>query len=241
MGKGLMGSDSFAALTLLVRGILFDMDGVLISSIAADERSWLRWARFHHMEETFSLQSTHGRRTIDTIRAARPDLDLAVEVNRMEAFDAEEQGGVLALPGAKSLVAGLPAGAWTVVTSASERMMRQRLALVGMEAPPNAVSADHVAHGKPHPEPYERGARMLGLAPSECLVIEDAPAGVRAGKAAGCAVLAVLTSHGAEELEEADWIVPSLEGVTAMRSLDGRVEVRLSVLAGGQLSVPPRF
>lgn len=241
MGKGLMRGDSSTVLTLLVRGILFDMDGVLISSIAADERSWLRWARFHDMEETFSIQSTHGRRSIDTIHAVRPDLDLAAEVNRMEEFDAEEQGGVLALPGAKSLVAGLPAGAWTVVTSASERMMRQRLSLVGIEAPQNAVSADQVANGKPHPEPYERGARVLGLAPAECLVIEDAPAGVRAGKAAGCAVLAVLTSHSAEELAEADWIVPSLEGITAMRSLDGRVEVRLSVLAGGELSVPPRI
>jgi len=224
-----MVSNPLAPLILHVRGILFDMDGVLISSINSDERSWSRWARLHNMEGTFSIQSTHGRRTIDTLRALRPDLDLAVELKRLEEFDAEEQDGVLALPGARSLIATLPANAWTIVTSDSERVMRQRLPFAGITPPNSIISADHVTHGKPHPEPYISGARILGLAPSECLVIEDAPAGIKAGKAAGCRVLAVLSSHSADDLAGADWIIPSLECVTATRAHDGTIAVRLSV------------
>src|ERR1019366_6528908 len=111
-------------LTVHVRGVLFDMDGVLISSTGSDEGCWLRWARLHGMEGAFSLQSTHGRRAIDTLRALRPDLDPSIELRRLEDFDAEDLNGVAALPGVQSLIAALPANAWTIVTSASERLMR---------------------------------------------------------------------------------------------------------------------
>ena len=218
---------SLAHLTLHVRGVLLDMDGVLISSTGSDERSWLRWARIHGMEGAFSLQSTHGRRTIDTLRALRPDLDPMVELIRLENFDAEDQNGVIALPGAKSLIAALPENAWTIVTSASTGLMKNRLQFVGITLPQNFISADNVTYGKPHPEPYELGARILCVKPPECLVIEDAPSGIKAGKAAGCKVLAVLSSHSADALAEADWIVPSLDHVTAIQANDGTIAIRL--------------
>ena len=134
-------------ITLRVRAILFDMDGVLVSSIGADERSWLRWARLHGMADTFSIHSTHGRRTVDTIRAVRPDLDLATELRRMEDFDAEDTTGTLLYPGVRELLAGLAPNQWCIVTSASERILRHRLALFGVALPQHLVTADHVTNG----------------------------------------------------------------------------------------------
>ena len=201
-------------ISLHVRAILFDMDGVLVSSIAADERSWLRWTRFHNMEDSFSIHTTHGRRTIDTIRAVRPDLDLATELRRMEDFDAEDTAGTLLYPGVRELLAGLAPTQWSIVTSASERILRHRLALFGVPLPPHLVTAENVTLGKPNPEPYRLGAAQLGLAPADCLVLEDAPSGIRAAKAAGCSVLAVASSHEPNELREADWIIPSLLALT---------------------------
>ena len=213
-----------------VRAILFDMDGVLVSSIAADERSWLRWARLHGMEDTFSIHSTHGRRTVDTIRAVRPDLDLATELRRMEDFDAEDTTGTLLYPGVRELLTSLPPTQWSIVTSASERILRHRLALFGVPLPPHVVTAESVTHGKPDPEPYRLGARQLGLPPGDCLVLEDAPSGIRAAKAAGCQVLAVASSHQPEELIEADWVIPSLLNLTLTPAPAGALLCRFTSL-----------
>ena len=202
--------------TLYARAILFDMDGVLVDSTASDERCWLRWAQLHGMEGTFSLHATHGRRAVDTIRALRPDLDPYAELRRLEDFDAEDTTGTSALPGAITLLANLPPTAWAIVTSAPSRLAKSRLHVAGIPLPHHLISADDVAHGKPHPEPYELGAKQLGLAPSDCLVIEDSPAGIQSAKAAGCQTLAVLTSHAIDALAAADWIVPSLDHVAAL-------------------------
>ncbi len=200
--------------TLRVRAILFDMDGVLVSSIGADERSWLRWAHLHGIEDTFSIHSTHGRRTVDTIRATLPHADLATELRRMEDFDAEDTTGTLLYPGVRDLLASLAPSQWSIVTSASERILRHRLSLFGVTLPPQVVTAESVTRGKPDPEPYRIGAAQLGLASTDCLVLEDAPSGIRAAKAAGCSVLAVASSHAPGELHEADWIIPSLLALT---------------------------
>jgi sugar-phosphatase len=217
-----------------VRGVLFDMDGVLISSTAADELSWLRWARLHGMESTFSLLATHGRRTIDTVRAVRPDLDPDVEVARLEDLDAESEEGMELLPGVTRLIDSLPPRTWTVVTSASHRIMMGRLQAAGFAVPRRVVTADSVQHGKPHPEPYLLGASVLGLDPADCLVIEDAPSGIAAGKAAGCRVLAVATSHPVEELRAADWVVGSLEQVTVSAQESGESPIILCVRSANQ-------
>lgn len=213
--------------TISVRGILFDMDGVLISSTGADERCWLRWAKHHNMEGTFSLQSTHGRRALDTLRALRPDLDPVTEQRRLEDYDTEDYSQLLVLPGVERLLSSLPADHWTIVTSATERLLQGRLGHAKLPMPAALVSAEKVIHGKPHPEPYQAGARLLGLPPADCLVIEDSPAGIASGKAAGCPVLAVLSSHTRGELEGADWFVASLEQVSAISELDGTLSIRV--------------
>ena len=204
-----------------VRGVLFDMDGVLISSTGSDERAWGKWAAFHSMQGAFSIQSTHGRRAIDSLRALRPDLDPLVEAQRLEAFDAESPEGIAVLPGVRRLLAKLRLSQWGIVTSASDALMRRRLESVGITVPPTIVTADNVQLGKPDAEPYQLGAMQLGLTPAGCLVIEDAPNGIRAGKLAGCKVLAVIGSHSAAELCEADWIVASLDLVRISISQDG--------------------
>ncbi|WP_158824371.1 HAD-IA family hydrolase [Granulicella sp. S156] len=206
-----MSAPDSKGLKISVRAVLFDMDGVLISSIEADERSWLRWAKLHGMEATFSIHSTHGRRTIDTIRALRPDLDLTTELERMEDFDAEDTAGLTVYPGVRELLAGLQPTQWSIVTSASDRVMRHRLGTLGLPVPPKVVTSESVSLGKPSPEPYQLGASQLGLIPADCLVIEDSPSGIRAAKTAGCFVIAVASSHAPEELKEADWIVESLK------------------------------
>jgi mannitol-1-/sugar-/sorbitol-6-phosphatase len=217
------------SLTITVRGILFDMDGVLISSTGADERCWLRWAKHHRMEGTFALQSTHGRRAIDTLRALRPDLDPVIEQRRLEDYDAEDHSGLIILPGVETLLASLPADRWTIVTSATVRLLEGRLGYAKLPMPAVLVSADMVANGKPHPEPYLTGAKLLGLAPADCLVIEDSPAGVASGKAAGCRVLAVLSSHPQSELTAADWFVASLQQVSVASQPDGTLGIRLDI------------
>ena len=201
---------------IAVAGLLFNMDGVLVQSTDGDERCWTRWAAHHGFTATFELHRTHGRRAADTIREYCPELDargLADHLVQLDSFAAEELDGVVAYPGVVALLASIPSYRWTVVTSASESMMRSRLAAAGITAPRQAVGGDTVRFGKPNAEGYLRGAAILTRQPQECLVIEDAPAGIRAGKAAGCSVLAVASSHRPEELQEADWIVASIDRI----------------------------
>lgn len=201
---------------IAVASLLFDMDGVLVRSTHGDERCWMRWAAHYGFSENFDLRRTHGRRAVDTIREYLPTLTdeaIAGHLAKLDAFADEERFGVVAYPGAIEFLASIPPYRWTVVTSASEKMMRSRLRAAGIMAPRHAVGGDTVSMGKPHPEGYLRAAAILTRRPDECLVIEDAPAGVRAGKAAGCLVLAVASSHHPGELQEADWIVASIDQI----------------------------
>ncbi len=195
-------------------GILFDMDGVLVCSTGGDERCWRRWAEHHKLQ--LDIRRTHGRRAADTLREHLPGADNDIikdHLAQLDRFAAEEQTGVLAYPGVKQLLETLPPYRWTVVTSASESMMRDRLRGAGIIAPAQVVAGDHVAKGKPDPEGYRRGAALLSRRPADCVVLEDAPAGVRAGKRAGCRVIGVLSSHAPDELHEADWLVQSIDRI----------------------------
>jgi sugar-phosphatase len=196
-----------------VRGILFDMDGVLVSSIGSVERSWTKWALMRDVKPALAIQTAHGRRSIEAIRVLRPDLDAEIENAQIEALEIEDKEGVEALAGVSELTRKLPPGSWTVVTSATCRLSKVRMSLAGITPPARWIAADEVANGKPHPEPYLRGAELLGLPPSECLVIEDSASGAKAGHAAGCKVLATTFSHSIESLDAADWIVDSLNHV----------------------------
>lgn len=198
---------------LAVRGVLFDMDGVLMSSLGSVERSWNRYALSRGVDPELAVRLAHGRRAIETVRLLRPDLDPQEELGLVEAWEIADGEGIGVLPGVRDLIAALPKNSWAIVTSATERLARSRLAFVGIPIPEHLVTSETVNRGKPHPEPYLHAAQLIGAAPPDCVVIEDSPAGVASGKAAGCHVLGVLTTHSAESLADADWRVPTLAAV----------------------------
>jgi mannitol-1-/sugar-/sorbitol-6-phosphatase len=206
-----------ASSPVLVRcqGILFDMDGILISSLASVERSWTKWARQRLLDPACVLSLIHGRRAIESVAMLRPDLDPAAELALIEDIELADGEGITVLPGVRELLAALPRDRWTVVTSATERLARMRLVASGFTLPERLVTADTVTEGKPHPAPYFAGAALLGFAPEECVVFEDSASGVAAGCAAGCIVVGTTFSHEAEHLECANYLVRDLTGVTA--------------------------
>jgi sugar-phosphatase len=195
------------------KGLLFDMDGVLVSSLGSVERSWQTWAERHGLDVRETIKTAHGMRAIETVRTLKPDADHAAELKVIEDLEVEDNDGLEVLDGVASILQLLPQKYWTIVTSATERLARSRLAFAGIPVPRDIITADMVADGKPHPEPYLKGAKILGLAPGDCVVIEDSPSGSRSGHAAGCKVLATTFSHRVDQLEAADWIVESLGNV----------------------------
>lgn len=196
---------------LEVQGILFDMDGILVSSLGSVERSWTKWGAMRGVDGAKAIATAHGQRAIETIRALRPDLNDEEELAVIEQIEIDDKEGISVLPGIPELLNSLPAGSWTVCTSATMRLARIRMEHAGLRVPKRFITADMVANGKPHPEPYLRGAELLGFSPERCLVFEDAPAGCAAGKAAGCTVIATLFSHTREQLAAADYLLPTLE------------------------------
>lgn len=211
-----MASSLFSS-PILVRcqGILFDMDGILISSLGSVERSWTIWANMRGIDPESSLKTAHGRRAIETVAMLRPDLDSEAELKILEDLEIADNEGLRALPGVCELLQSLPADRWTVVTSATEKLARARLADGGIPVPARLVTANQVTRGKPHPEPFIAGAALLGFKPEECVVFEDSASGVIAGRAAGCTVIATTFSHPVESLEAAHYLVEDLTGVTA--------------------------
>lgn len=204
-------------------GLLFDMDGVLVSSIASVTRSWRKWAAHYGLPNADTFEVTHGVRALDLMLAAKPDVDPVEGLKIIEDIEVNDVADTEVLAGARALLASLPLERWAIVTSATYRLLVARLEAAGLPVPENIVSADRVTNGKPHPEPYEKGAALIHAAPSECVVFEDAPSGVGAGVAAGCRVLGVLGTHSEEELRAAGatWVVRSLEAVKALSTEDG--------------------
>lgn len=182
------------------------------------------------VDPDYALSVIHGRRTIDSVRALRPDLDDEAETNIIEDLEIEDTDGLVVLPGVCDLIERLPRGCWTVVTSATDRLARVRLATGGIPVPGRLVSADNVHEGKPSPAPYLAGAELLGVAPADCVVFEDSASGVASGRAAGCTVIATTFSHRSEHLEDADYIVPDLTGIAVQIAGDA-IELRFLPLA----------
>jgi len=214
--------------------ILFDLDGVLMDSRVCVERHWTRWANGHGIDVGHVLAEAHGRRSIDTIRAVAPALDVEAEARLLEDSEAVDFDGVATLPGAVRLLETLPPGSWTVVTSGTRALATGRLTHGGLPIPEQLITADDVERGKPDPDPYLAGAAALSIAPAECLVIEDAPAGIEAGNAAGMTVLGLATTFEVIELAAADYVAGSLADVelgSATELPDGRFSLEL-VLAG---------
>ena len=192
-----------------VQALLFDIDGTLVDSTPVVERTWRVWAAKRGMDAEEILRVCHGRRSEDTIADLLPVPERAAaveELARMELADLDE---VTALPATTTLLPALPRNRWAAVTSGSQELMRARLAAAGLPVPDVLIAADDVSAGKPDPEGYLKAAAALGYDIEQCLVIEDAPAGLAAGRAAGAKTLAVATSHDAAELT-ADAVVEDL-------------------------------
>jgi sugar-phosphatase len=206
------------------------MDGVLVSSIGSVDRSWKLWAKLYNVPDADNFQVPHGVRAMDVIHMLKPEFSEAQAAEGLrviEQMEVEDTGGLAVLPGAKALLSSLPADRWAIVTSATHRLTLARLEAAGLPVPDRLITGDMVQRGKPDPEPYRRGAELLGLAPADCIVVEDAPSGVGAGLAAGSRVLGVLNTHPAEDLEHATWIANSLEQVQAHFSGD---QLKLQIL-----------
>jgi mannitol-1-/sugar-/sorbitol-6-phosphatase len=208
--------------------LLFDMDGVLIDSTPAVARVWRRWALEHGFNPEEVVARAHGRPSLTTVREYLPNANHEAENREVERREIEDIEGVVPLPGALELLASLPADRWTIVTSCTRRLAEVRLRAAGLPLPKKLITSNDVTHGKPYPEPYLKGAAILGFPPADCVVLEDAPAGVRAGKAAGAKVIAFKTTVQESALREAgsDWI---LNNCSDIRVLDVRNGLKLEL------------
>src|SRR6266403_3731529 len=197
------------------RGVLFDLNGVLVDSTPAVARVWAGWAHKHGFNPDEVVKKAHGRPSITTIRELLPHADHAVEDREVERREIADVEGVVPLPGAMELLKALPLERWAIVTSCTGALANVRIAAAGLPRPRHLVTSTDVKHGKPDPEPYLKGAQTLDVSASECIVIEDAPAGIRAGKAAGARVIALRTTASDAELQQAgaDWIDDNCAGI----------------------------
>lgn len=195
--------------------LLFDLDGVLINSTPAVARVWRRWALEHGFNPEEVVARAHGRPSLTTVREYLPNADHEAENKEVERREIEDLEGVVPLPGALDLLASLPADRWTIVTSCTRPLAEVRIRAAGLPSPRNMITSNDIQHGKPNPEPYLKGASVLGFPAQDCIVLEDVPAGVRAGKSAGARVIAFTTTVQAPELREAgaDWILRNCEGI----------------------------
>ena len=210
--------------------VLFDMDGVLVDSTPAVARVWAQWARERGFDPEHVTRIAHGRPSITTIRDLLPSADHEAENRIVERLEIEDVEGIASCPGATELLGSLPADRWALVTSSTRPLAEVRLRAAGHAQPKRIITGSDIAHGKPHPEPFLKAAALLGVAPEECLVIEDAPAGIQAGKAAGCRVLALRTTMSDEVLEGAhpDWIADSCASVRVTSFIDGELHLAVT-------------
>jgi sugar-phosphatase len=208
--------------------ILFDLDGVLVDSTGSVTRQWRRWAEEHSLDPQKVLEIAHGVRTIEIVRTLAPHLDAEAEVKRIEKREADDQEGVAVMAGAAELLKAIPEGRWCVVTSGTRYLATARLKLANLPTPNVLVSADDVSKGKPDPEPYLMGAKLLGMKPAECLVVEDAPAGIRAAHGGGMKAIAITSTYPASELREGDAVVQKLPQIK-VRSGGGPGRLTVSV------------
>lgn len=216
-----MGLPASTSVVIHCQGVLFDMDGILISSIGTVERTWTNWARMRGLDPARTMEFAHGRRAIETITTLCPDVDSEAELKRIEEIEIADNEGLRVLPGVLELLRSLPRERWTVVTSATERLARARLAAGGVPLPEHLVTADRVTRGKPHPEPFLAGAALLEFAAQQCVVFEDSASGTVAGREAGCTVIATTFSHPVESLEAAHYLVEDLTGIVAEAGPEG--------------------
>jgi sugar-phosphatase len=203
--------------------LLFDMDGVLIDSTPAVARVWHKWAMERGFNPEEVVSRAHGRPSLATVREYLPNADHEAENREVERREIEDLEGVVPLPGSVDLLATLPEDRWTIVTSCTRRLAEVRLRAAGLPIPRSMITSNYVSNGKPDPEPYAKAATILGFPAADCIVVEDAPAGVRAGKAAGARVIAFTTTVQSRELLQAgaDWILQNCAGIRLLDAKKG--------------------
>jgi sugar-phosphatase len=204
--------------------ILFDLDGVLIDSTASIARRWAKWAERQGLDPANVLEVIHGRRSVEVIQLVAPHLDVIAETIRIEQSVTDDADP--AIPGAVELLRSLPEKAWCVVTSGTKSLAIARMKVAGLPLPKILVGADDVTKGKPDPEPYLKGAELLGFSAAECIVIEDALAGIRAAHAGKMDVIAMATTYTVDELKEADAVV---KGLQQIRVTEAQGKLRVEV------------
>jgi len=203
--------------------LLFDMDGVLIDSTPAVARVWRKWAIEHGFNPAEVISRAHGRPSLTTVREYLPGADHEAENREVERREVEDLEGVVPLPGSVDLLASLPEGRWTIVTSCTRRLAEVRLRAVGLPIPQRMITSNDVTNGKPHPEPYSKAATLLGFPSGDCIVLEDAPAGIQSGKAAGARVIGFTTTVRPSELRQAgaDWILNNCADIRVTDAKEG--------------------
>jgi len=192
-----------------------------VNSIASVERQWRKFAERHGLDPEHVIRTAHGHRTVETVHILMPDVDAAAEAAIVERNEIEDVEGLVAIDGAAELLASLPRDRWAVVTSGTRALATRRLSAAGLPQPEHMVPADEVTRGKPDPEPYLKGARLIGFDPTTCLVFEDAPSGIKSARAAGSKVIGVPGTYTAEELKGADGLVRSFRDVRARMNGSG--------------------
>ncbi len=206
------------------------MDGTLLSSIAAAERVWARWAGCHGLDVAAFLPTIHGMRSVETVRRlGLPGVDPEAEAAAITAEEMLDVDGIEPIAGVHAFLATLPPRRWAVVTSAPRALARRRIAAAGLPLPDTLIAAEDVARGKPAPDCFELAAARLGVAARECLVFEDAPAGIAAAESAGADVVVITATH-AHPLASAHLQVRDYAPLANAIEADGRL--RLSVRAG---------
>lgn len=215
------------------KGFLFDLDGTLVDSLPAVERAWINWAKRRGINPQDVLDFIHGKQAITSLRHFMPgesEAAIQQEFLLLEQVEAQDTDGVTALPGAAALLARLNALdiPWAIVTSGSIPVATARRNAGGLPQPEVFITAEQVKHGKPQPDAYLLGAERLGLAPQDCVVVEDAAAGVLSGLAAGCQVIAVNAPADAPKLDQVDLLLSSLEQIAVRKTERGAAIDRVS-------------
>jgi sugar-phosphatase len=214
--------------TFLCSAILFDLDGVLVDSTQAVGRAWRRWAEESRVESSKVEVIMHGRRTVEIVRLVAPHLDAEAEAKKIEKRGADDDGkdGVIVMAGVPELLALLPHDRWAVVTSGTRLVATARLKLAKLPDPQVLVPADDVTQGKPHPEPYLKGALLLAVNPTECVVTEDAPAVIQSAHAAGMKAIGIASTYPPAELKTADAVISSMSQLRVSLRDDGlRIDI----------------
>jgi mannitol-1-/sugar-/sorbitol-6-phosphatase len=212
---------------LVCRAIRFDLDGVLVDSAERVEKTWREWAARHRLDAELVIAAAHGRRTVETVALVAPGLSADDELRALETSEATNSDGVYEIPGARDLLQLLPPRRWAVVTSGIRAVAEFRIRYTGLPTPAVMICAEDISRGKPDPEGYLAAAGRLGFSPADCVVIEDAPPGIEAAKAAGMRAIGIATTYPSERLVGADLVVGQLTDL-GVESLGDEIHIACS-------------